>query len=255
MLSEHVFDFVTSGSRGWARYYADAGAIFLRVGNLNHDSIELDLSSIQHVQPPANAEGRRTRVEKGDVLISITADVGMVALVEKDIGEAYINQHVALARPAGKLDQRYLAYFLTARNGGQQQFANLQRGATKVGLGLDDIRSIWIACPPLDEQHEIVRRVEGLFKLADTVEKQVEPATKRAEKITQAILAKAFRGELVPTEAELARGEGRSYEPASLLLERIKSENKAKAADTARNTRARRLRAPNSRGNPHGVSD
>ena len=47
------------------------------------------------------------------------------------------------------------------------------------------------------------------------------------EKITQAILAKAFRGELVPTEAELARQEGRSYEPASALLERIRAEREA----------------------------
>ncbi|HMC63959.1 MAG TPA: hypothetical protein VKI65_03395 [Gemmataceae bacterium] len=49
-------------------------------------------------------------------------------------------------------------------------------------------------------------------------------ATARAEKLTQAILAKAFRGELVPTEAELARREGRDYEPASVLLEQIKVE-------------------------------
>ena len=56
------------------------------------------------------------------------------------------------------------------------------------------------------------------------IEKRVEAATKRSDKLTQAILAKAFRGELVPTEAELARREGRDYEPASVLLARIKSE-------------------------------
>jgi type I restriction enzyme S subunit len=78
--------------------------------------------------------------------------------------------------------------------------------------------------PPLAEQLEIVRRVEALFKLADAIEKRVASATARAEKLTQAILAKAFRGELVPTEAELARQEGREYEPASKLLERIRAE-------------------------------
>jgi type I restriction enzyme, S subunit len=50
------------------------------------------------------------------------------------------------------------------------------------------------------------------------------------ERLTQAILAKAFRGELVPTEAELARREGREYEPASVLLERIKKEREKNAA-------------------------
>ena len=76
----------------------------------------------------------------------------------------------------------------------------------------------------LPEQLEIVRRVETLFKLADAIEKRVAAATARAEKLTQAILAKAFHGELVPTEAELARRESRSYEPASALLARIKAE-------------------------------
>jgi type I restriction enzyme S subunit len=75
--------------------------------------------------------------------------------------------------------------------------------------------------------HEIVRRVDALFQLADRVEKRVSAATARADKLTQAILAKAFRGELVPTEAELARQEGRDYEPASALLERIRAEREA----------------------------
>jgi type I restriction enzyme S subunit len=88
---------------------------------------------------------------------------------------------------------------------------------------------------PLAEQHEIVRRVEALFQLADAIEKRVAAATARADKLTQAILAKAFRGELVPTEAELARRKGRAYEPASVLLERIKAQNdKSKTAPKAR---------------------
>ena len=77
---------------------------------------------------------------------------------------------------------------------------------------------------PLVEQHEIVGRVAALFKLADAIEGRVASATARAEKLTQAILARAFRGELVPTEAELARAEGRDYEPASVLLARIRAE-------------------------------
>lgn len=226
-LSLHEFTTVTSGSRGWAKYYAQNGPIFIRVGNLNHNSIELDLNSVQHVAPPSNAEGSRTRVKTGDILISITADVGMIALIDRDLHEAYINQHVALARPRGGFDRRYLAFFLASPNGGQQQFQELQRGATKVGLGLDDIRSIWIARPPLEEQTEIVRRIEALFKLADTIEKRVATATALAEKLTQAILAKAFRGEIVPTEAELAKREGRPYESASALLARIRAANHA----------------------------
>jgi type I restriction enzyme S subunit len=93
---------------------------------------------------------------------------------------------------------------------------------------------------PLPEQNEIVRRVEALFRLADAIEKRVAAATARAGKLTQSILAKAFRGELVPTEAELARREGRDYEPASVLLEQIRAEKeKSKTAPRARVRRTR----------------
>jgi len=90
-------------------------------------------------------------------------------------------------------------------------------------LYIKDIKRMPVPVPPLAEQHEIVRRVEAMFKLADAVEKRVEAAKVRAEKLTQAILVKAFRGKLVLTEAELARREGRSYESASELLAKIKS--------------------------------
>lgn len=70
-----------------------------------------------------------------------------------------------------------------------------------------------------------------LFALADRTEAKVAAAKKKADGLTQAVLAKAFRGELVPTEAEVARREGRDYESADKLLERIKA---AKLAAPAR---------------------
>lgn len=95
--------------------------------------------------------------------------------------------------------------------------------------------------PLLKEQHEIVRRVGALFKLADEIEAQIYAATKRADKLTQAILAKAFRGELVPTEAELARREGRDYETAFVLLQRIKAQRTV--TDAHRGSRRNTTRA------------
>jgi type I restriction enzyme S subunit len=80
---------------------------------------------------------------------------------------------------------------------------------------------------PLEEQKEMVSRIEALFKLADQIERRVAAARERAERLTQVILAKAFRrGELLATEAELARLEGRHYEPASVLLAKIKAQRK-----------------------------
>lgn len=73
------------------------------------------------------------------------------------------------------------------------------------------------------EQEEIVRRVKGLFALADKIESRYQGVQQQVNRLPQSILAKAFRGELVPTEAELAEREGRSYESAEQLLARIRA--------------------------------
>jgi type I restriction enzyme S subunit len=105
-------------------------------------------------------------------------------------------------------------------------------------LGKSYMEKLPINLPNLEEQQEIVRRTQSLFDFAQRVEEQVLLASSRTQQLTGAILAKAFRGELVPTEAELARREGREYEPASVLLERIKNEREK---ETKPNKRSRKL--------------
>src|SRR3989442_4080518 len=218
---------VTSGSRGWAKYYSDSGPLFIRAQNINTDELRLD--GVAYVQLPHNAEGQRTRVRFGDLLVTITgANVTKSALVEVEFEEAYVSQHVALVRPVDPSVGKYLFLWTISPLHGRAKLLNDAYGAGKPGLNLDSIKEMVVALPPLAEQREIVRRVEALFKLADAIEKRVAAATARAEKLTQAILAKAFRGELVPTEAELARREGRDYEPASVLLARIQAEREAR---------------------------
>jgi type I restriction enzyme S subunit len=94
-------------------------------------------------------------------------------------------------------------------------------GVSQSNINAKKLGSFEVPLCCLAEQHEIVQRVEALFKLAEKIERRVAMATARAEKLTQSILAKAFRGELVPTEAQLARQEGRNYESASTLLDRV----------------------------------
>lgn len=81
-----------------------------------------------------------------------------------------------------------------------------------------------IILPPIIEQKRIVKKIDELYAFADEIEAHIDIALKRTDTIKQAVLAKAFRGELVITEAELARREGRDYESASALLERIKNQ-------------------------------
>jgi type I restriction enzyme, S subunit len=212
--SEYLFNFVTSGSRGWAKYYSEHGAIFIRIGNLDPNSISLDLREPQYVSPPKGAEGVRTRVVPGDILISITAELGSIALVPDGIGEAYINQHIALARPTKHILAKYLAYYLATESGGRRQLENLRRGATKAGLGLDDIRSLEIPIPPLAEQQRIADEIDRRVSVLSELETQTEASLKRATRLRQSMLTRAFEGRLVPQDP--------NEEPAGRFIDRIR---------------------------------
>jgi len=229
---------VTSGSRGWARDYSDDGPLFVRAQNISTDRLELD--GVAHVSPPASAEGQRTAIQPHDLLITITgANVTKSALVMDDIGRAYVSQHVALARLVLTELAPYLYLWIVSKRHGRAKLERDAYGAGKPGLNLTQIREMPVAVPPLAEQREIACRVEALFALADTIERRVEAATKRAGALTQSILARAFRGELVPTEAEIARAEGREYETAEQLLARIREEAPMRKP-TGRRTQRRR---------------
>jgi type I restriction enzyme, S subunit len=222
--TDQMFDFITSGSRGWARYYSDSGATFLRIGNLDHDSIDLDLRDIQKVSLPNTTEGMRTLVAKNDILISITADVGMIGLVPGNIGEAYINQHISLARPVELINARYLAWFLASQSG-QKQFTDLQRGATKMGLGLDDIKCINVPLPPLQEQEKIVMEIQRQLTIAKNQNELSDHSLHRISRLRQSILEEAFQGRLVDQNPE--------DEPASELLQRIQAEREEREKQQA----------------------
>ena len=189
-----LFEFVTSGSRGWAKYYSEDGPTFLRIGNLDRGTVSLDLRDIQHVRPPAGAEGTRTRVTPGDVLVSITADIGSVALVPDGLGDAYINQHIALIRPRPGINARYLAWFIVSPDG-QRQLAALERGATKKGLGLDDIRALDIPWAPDPVQVKIVAEIEKQFTRLDSGVEALKRLQAHLRRYRAAVLKDAFGGD------------------------------------------------------------
>ena len=218
MLTWHV----TSGSRGWAKYYAPEGALFVRVGNFQRGTIELDLENVAFVQPPSSSETMRTALQENDVLITITADVGMVGVVDRRVlawGQAYINQHVCLTRPVIPQLSPFIGYAIASQPG-QKQVEEKQYGATKKGLGLEDVKEIIVPLPPLAEQRRIVAEVERRLSVVREAEKAVETNLKRIARLRQAILKRAFEGKLVPQDP--------SDEPAEVLLERIRKQSRAK---------------------------
>jgi type I restriction enzyme S subunit len=188
--------FVTSGSRGWAQYYSDEGATFLRIGNLSRESIELDLTDIQHVSPPDGAEGKRTRVCKDDVLISITAYIGSIGVVAQNIGEAYVNQHIALTRPSPRqVEPRWLGYALLSQVGASQ-FGLLLYGGTKDGLGLDDVRNLSVLAPPLDEQRAIVAHIDRETAKLDALVAKAQEMIERLQEYRTALISATVTGKI-----------------------------------------------------------
>ena len=159
--------FVTSGSRGWAAFYADRGELFVRITNIWRDSIYLDFTDSKFVQLPAGAtEGLRTQVKKHDVLISITAEIGIIGYVDESVpSPAYINQHIALVRfEEGQLCAKFVAYFLASEESQRLFRASTDNGA-KAGMNLGGILQIRLSLPRIREQ----QRVADVLSSVDTL--------------------------------------------------------------------------------------
>ena len=156
---------ITSGSRDWAKYYSNTGAIFLRMGNLSKNSFDLRLEHIQRVEIPPNAEGKRTALQGGDLLFSITGDVGMLGLIPCDFEEAYINQHTAMIRFCSAVRNEYIPYLLLTDYA--QKFYNANQHGIKNSFRLDSIGELLVSVPPKSEMTRTLRKLrQCLSKIA-----------------------------------------------------------------------------------------
>ena len=163
-LSEHI-EFLTSGSRGWAQYCVDNGSEwFITIKNVKDCRISID--NMQPINAPDNAEAKRTKVQEGDLLISITADLGRTGVVTKEIADhgAYINQHLTCIRLNKEiLNPLYVAFFMESP-AGKEQFESKNQSAVKAGLNFNSINSLRLLVPPMDEQSAFVEFVHQVDK-------------------------------------------------------------------------------------------
>ncbi len=164
---------ITSGSRGWAQYYSETGAVFLRIGNLTRKHINLSLDAIQRVRPPNNSEGSRTAVDTGDILVSVTADLGIIGVIPSEFEEAYVNQHIALIRLDSTLiNPRWVGHYLAGHEC-QIRIQRLNDSGAKAGLNLPAVASMLITSPPRDEQYQMVNILDKIDTVIQREERQV----------------------------------------------------------------------------------
>ena len=158
---------------------------------------------------------RRCKPLFGDILYTKGGTTG-IACVNREKLDFNVWVHVAVLRVSNH--ELILPEYIQVALNSPKCFERAQsytHGVANRDLGLKRMIKICFPIPVFEEQTEIVRLVEQYFALADTLEKNLVNAKQRVDNLTQSILAKAFRGELVPQDP--------NDEPADKLLARIKA--------------------------------
>ena len=190
--------YVTSGSRDWSQFYSDHGALFIRTQDINQNRLA-SADEIARVALPKQAEGKRTLVAQGDLLITITgANVGKCAHVDIPVPEAYVSQSVALVRLAKGFSGRFVQRQLISP-GSDDEHTPLQQSAYGVGrpvLNLDNVRDAPIVLAPFSEQERIVAKIDKLLCEVDSARDHLFRVPAILKRFRQAVLAAACSGRL-----------------------------------------------------------
>ena len=221
-----ISEFITSGSRGWAKYYAKAGPLFIRSQNVRDGRI--DFTDRQCVIPPLGGEGSRTRLNVRDLLITITGNsVGNVAWVSEDIGEAYISQHVGLVRLLDSSAAEYVCIFLAPGSPGNEQIWASQAGQSKPGLNLSNLDNFLVAMPPESEQRAIATALSDVDALLAKIDQIIAKKRDLKQAAMQQLLTGQTRLPGFSGEWEVKRlGDLLSYEqPTPYLVKSAEYDN------------------------------
>ena len=207
--------------------WIENGRLCVRTNNFK--PFKLDLIDVRYVSEQSYQERiLRLEPQAGDVLYSREGGIlGIACQIPTGVNLCLGQRMMLIRGNQNWLSGEYLTMLLNSEVV-LSQVKELITGTASPHLNVSDVRSFKIPLPPLPEQQEIIRRVQTLFKTADQIEQRYQKAKSYIDQLTQSILAKAFRGELVPQDP--------NDEPASVLLERIRAEreNRENVAKTAK---------------------
>jgi type I restriction enzyme S subunit len=179
----------------------------------------------------ANAPTRaRQWVRENDVLVSMTRpNLNAVAKIGSDLDGAVASTGFDVLRPIGVLPD--WVFYRVRTNEFVADVCDGLQGVVYPAIRPHDVRRHRLPIPPLPEQHRIVEAIESYFTRLDDAVATLERVQRNLKRYRASVLKAAVEGRLVQTEAELARAEGRDYEPASVLLERILAERRRRWED------------------------
>ena len=196
------------------------GPRFLRITDIQRGRV--DWSRVPSCDIIA-ADEDRFRLRSGDILFARTGATTGKSFLVRECPRAVFASYLIRVRPNEMVLADFLYLFFKSRRYWEHISDNLA-GNAQPNCNASKLAELLVPVPSMTEQTEIVRRSEELLAIADTIENRLAAANVRIERLSQGVLSKAFRGELVPTEAELASQEGREYESGAALLERIRKE-------------------------------
>lgn len=204
----------------------DGGVPYIGIGDLRLDG-SIDFENARKVSFDILKEhNERYTLKTGDFIFGKIGTLGKATILP--IGIDYtLSANVILIQPIEHIaTPEYLQFFLSSPST-LNEIAKQANSTSQAAFGIKKMRTFQCKLPNKEEQNEIVRRVEQLFAYADTIEQQAKTAKERVDKLTQAILAKAFRGELTAdwraANPDLISGDN----SAAALLARIQAERAA----------------------------
>ena len=199
------------------------GPRFLRITDIQDGRV--DWATVPSCSIP-ESEIERYRLRPGDLVFARTgATTGKSYLIRGCPRDAVFASYLIRLRPGEAVEPGYLAYFFqTASYWGQ--ISEQATGTAQPGVNSKRLRTVQLPVAPLHQQPAIVAAIESHFSRLDAATATLERVQRNLERYRASVLKAAVEGRLVPTEAELAKKEGRSYEPASTLLKRILAERR-----------------------------
>ena len=224
---ERVVDSSFYGPRFSKDDYTDDlqnGIPTIRTTDMSDGKIIVTPTTPRIIVPPEKIE--QFKVKPSDLLITRTGSIGVMALVREEylaIPSAYL---IRFRFKQNLVSSDYIYYALTSPNG-QNQMGLSTTAITQPNINANSIRALEIYLPSIEEQKEIVKRVDTLFGYAARIEETIQSAQKRLNLLTQSILAKAFSGELTAEWREQHQELITGINSAESLLAKIQEEREA----------------------------
>lgn len=200
------------------------GVPCLRTSNVRW--LKIDTVGMKRIAPQLSAEYGRTVLQGGEVLVNVRGTLGGVAVADETMRGWNVSREVAVV-PADttRINSHFLAFWIGSDKS-QKRLQKFEKGVAYTGINLEDLRTLPVEVPPLDEQSEIVLRVQRLLELADQLESRHNAAFRIAESMASSLLTMAFHGELVPQDP--------TDEPATELLAKIEIDKFSKTVERSR---------------------